>query len=84
MNHFIPPVFLPKAVFPIAQQGMADVGHLRPDLMGAAGFQLYPHQRKRTVVGQHTIVGHGGFGPRAGCVKNLYSIGAAVLEQVIF
>ncbi len=30
----------PCAIIAVAKQGMADMGHMHADLMGAAGFQL--------------------------------------------
>ena len=57
---------------------MADVGHLGPDLVGAAGLQLDSHQREGLIAGQHPVVGNGGFRPRPGGIKDLDPVGCAV------
>lgn len=49
------------AVEEIPQHGAAQVGHVYPDLVGAAGVQAQAHQAQAPAGGQHLVVGAGGF-----------------------
>ena len=49
------------AVFPVAQQGMAGIGKLGADLMGAPCQQFTFHQTQLAPRAQRFIIGHGGF-----------------------
>ena len=46
------------AVLGITQQRVADAGHVNPDLMRAAGFEIHLQKRVSPKTFQHTIAGH--------------------------
>ena len=43
----------------VPRQGMAQVGHVDPDLMGAARVQLQPEEGEAAVAGEHPVPGAG-------------------------
>ena len=47
------------AVIGVSKQGMIYMGHVHPNLMRAAGFQLYPYQGQKLKTFQHLIAGKG-------------------------
>ena len=42
----------------ITGDGMAQVGHVHADLMGASGLQLQTNMGKTGVTGEHLVMGH--------------------------
>lgn len=48
------------AVEPVSGQGMADGGHVQPQLVGAPGLGHQLHKAQSVMAGEHLVVRHGG------------------------
>ena len=87
---FLPQLRLLPPVNGVAQYGMPNVGHVYPDLMCAAGFQVAADVGIAPVPGDGLLVGHGLFTPVSdghalpvgGMSPNGGVYGAPVLLQV--
>lgn len=75
-------------VFPVAGKGTAQVRHLYPDLMVAAGVKMNFDKRRRGIVPgyclYHTVVKPGRLCSGSRSRADPGSVGASVFDQVVF